>query len=157
MLGTVAVGGPDGSTGALGAGAAAAGVTVDIAGTTDVLMHLVGEPPVRSALGGAVLNAYLLDDLWAAGGPTGLTGGGLEWLTGVLGYSSVAAAYEALEPNLPFAEPGLSAEYRPFSPAGAFLAGIPSSGAALTEYHLTMARRICYEQQRKTISRSGLG
>jgi xylulokinase len=100
----VAVGGPDGSTGALGVGAVRAGLTVDIAGTTDVLLHVTDQPARVS--GGAVLNAYLLDDLWTVGGPTGLTGGGLDWLAATLGHESADAAYRALEPALDAADPG---------------------------------------------------
>jgi sugar (pentulose or hexulose) kinase len=101
----VAVGGPDGSTGALGVGAVRPGLTVDIAGTTDVLLHVTDMPTVRVS-GGAVLNAYLLDDLWTVGGPTGLTGGGLDWLAATLGHESADAAYRALGPTLDAADPG---------------------------------------------------
>jgi xylulokinase len=101
----VAVGGPDGSTGALGVGAVRAGLTVDIAGTTDVLLHVTDAPPQRVS-GGAVLNAHLLDDLWTVGGPTGLTGGGLDWLAATLGHESADAAYRALGPTLNAADPG---------------------------------------------------
>jgi len=101
----VAVGGPDGSTGALGVGAIQAGLTVDIAGTTDVLLHVTDKPTARVS-GGAVLNAYLLDDLWTVGGPTGLTGGGLDWLAATLGHDSADAAYRALEQTLDAADPG---------------------------------------------------
>jgi xylulokinase len=101
----VAVGGPDGSTGALGVGAVRAGMTVDIAGTTDVLLHVTDMPGMQVS-GGAVLNAYLLDDLWTVGGPTGLTGGGLDWLAATLGHESADAAYRALEPALDAADPG---------------------------------------------------
>ena len=101
----VAVGGPDGSIGALGAGACRPGVTVDIAGTTDVLLHMTDAPP-EALDGGVILNANLLDGLWAIGGPTGLTGGGLAWLTAILGYPSVGAAYEALGRDLDSADPG---------------------------------------------------
>jgi xylulokinase len=101
----VAVGGPDGSTGALGVGAVRPGLTVDIAGTTDVLLHVTDMPPIQVS-GGAVLNAYLLDDLWTVGGPTGLTGGGLDWLAATLGHESADAAYRVLEPALDTADPG---------------------------------------------------
>jgi xylulokinase len=101
----VAVGGPDGSTGALGVGAVRAGLTADIAGTTDVLLH-VTDDPAGQVTGGAVRNAYLLDDLWTVGGPTGLTGGGLDWLAATLGHASVGAAYQALEHSLDAADPG---------------------------------------------------
>ena len=101
----VAVGGPDGSSGALGVGADRPGVTVDISGTTDVLLHIVDEPPEDPG-DGVVLNAYLLRRLWALGGPTGMTGGGLDWLAVTLGYPSAAAAYQALGPGLDAADPG---------------------------------------------------
>ena len=101
----VAVGGPDGSTGALGVGAHQPGVTVDVAGTTDVLLHTAGAAP-RQQGPGVVLNAYLLPGLWTLGGPTGLTGGGLDWLAVTMGYQSAAAAYRALEPALDAADPG---------------------------------------------------
>ena len=101
----VAVGGPDGSSGALGVGADRPGVTVDISGTTDVLLHVVDKPPEHPG-DGVVLNAYLLTRLWALGGPTGMTGGGLDWLAVTLGYPSAAAAYRALGPGLDAADPG---------------------------------------------------
>jgi xylulokinase len=101
----VAVGGPDGSTGALGVAAHQAGVTVDVAGTTDVLLHTADAAPEHQGPG-VVLNAYLLPGLWTLGGPTGLTGGGLDWLAVTMGYQSAAAAYQALEPALDAADPG---------------------------------------------------
>jgi xylulokinase len=101
----VAVGGPDGSTGALGVGAVRPGFTVDIAGTTDVLLHIT-DRPTDQVSHGAVLNAYLLDGLWARGGPTGLTGGGLDWLAATLGHDSADAAYQSLEHRLDAADPG---------------------------------------------------
>ena len=88
----VAVGGPDGSVAALGSGAVRAGLTVDVAGSTDVLLHLCDRPildPERRS----ILNAFLLPGLWTVGGPTGLTGGAAAWLSGVLGYGSVEDAY----------------------------------------------------------------
>jgi xylulokinase len=91
----VAVGGPDGAVGALGAGAIHPGVTVDVAGTTDVLLNVVAEPrwsPTQLA----VLNAYALPDRWAIGGPTGLTGGAVEWISRLLGFASASDAFERL-------------------------------------------------------------
>jgi xylulokinase len=101
----VAVGGPDGSSGALGVGAVRAGVTVDIAGTTDVLLH-VTDRPADHGDHGAVLNAHLLPGLWTMGGPTGLTGGGLDWLALTLGHESTDAAYLALGSVIDAADPG---------------------------------------------------
>lgn len=91
----VAVGGPDGSVGAIGAGAVRAGVTIDVAGTTDVLLRTV-DRPVRDPRGRTVLNAHLIPDLWTVGGPTGLTGGVVQWTANLLGYPSVAEAERAL-------------------------------------------------------------
>lgn len=101
----VAVGGPDGSTGALGVAAHQAGVTVDIAGTTDVLLHITDAPPQYPG-NGVILNAHVLPQLWALGGPTGLTGGGLDWLAVTLGYQSAAAAFQAFGASLDAANPG---------------------------------------------------
>jgi xylulokinase len=101
----VAVGGPDGSSGVLGVGAVRAGMTVDIAGTTDVLLHVTDDPAARVAEG-TVLNPHLLPNLWMMGGPTGLTGGGLEWLAATLGHESTDAAYLALAPSMDAADPG---------------------------------------------------
>jgi xylulokinase len=90
----VSVGGPDGTVGALAAGATIAGATVDIAGTTDVVLHTVAQPP-RDLDPRVVLNAHLVPGLWTMGGPTGVTGGAIEWFSQALGYTSVAAALEA--------------------------------------------------------------
>jgi xylulokinase len=95
----VAVGGPDGAVGALGAGAIHPGVTVDVAGTTDVLLSVIAEArwsPTQCA----VLNAYALPDLWVVGGPTGLTGGAIEWLSRLLGFASASEAFERLGAEL---------------------------------------------------------
>jgi xylulokinase len=91
----VAVGGPDGSVAALGCGAVRAGLTVDVAGSTDVLLHLC-DRPIFDLERRSILNAFLLPRLWTVGGPTGLTGGAAAWLSGVLGYGSVEDAYRAL-------------------------------------------------------------
>ena len=101
----VAVGGPDGSVAALGSGAVRAGVTVDVAGSTDVLLHVcdrpIGDPDRRS-----ILNAFLLPGMWTVGGPTGLTGGAAAWLSGVLGYESVENAYRELASSAAEIAPG---------------------------------------------------
>jgi sugar (pentulose or hexulose) kinase len=101
----VAVGGPDGSVAALGSGAVRAGLTVDVAGSTDVLLHLC-ERPILDPDRRSILNAFLLPGLWAVGGPTGLTGGAAAWLSGVLGYDSVEAAYRDLGPAAAGIAPG---------------------------------------------------
>ncbi len=91
----VAVGGPDGTVGAIGAGAVHAGVTVDVAGTTDVLLHTI-DRPLADPPHGTVLNAHLAPSLWTAGGPTGLTGGVVQWTASLLGFGSVDDAHRAL-------------------------------------------------------------
>jgi sugar (pentulose or hexulose) kinase len=101
----VAVGGPDGTVGVLGSGAAAPGLTADVAGTTDVLLHTTSSPtpdPSRRS----ILNAFLLPGLWTSGGPTGLTGGAIAWLCRMLGFASVDAAYRELGPAVARVEPG---------------------------------------------------
>lgn len=91
-----AVGGPDGTVGALGAGAYVPGVTIDIAGTTDVLVHTVGAP-VADLDARCIVNAHLLPGLWTLGGPTGMTGGAIQWVSRLLGYPTVEAARRALD------------------------------------------------------------
>ncbi|MCD6028892.1 MAG: xylulokinase [Thermomicrobiales bacterium] len=74
----VAVGSSDGSVGCLGAGLTMPGVAVNVAGSSDVVFvlvdRLVAMPEAR-----LVQNAFLVPGLWAVGGPTGLTGGCLDW------------------------------------------------------------------------------
>jgi len=91
----VAVGGPDGTVGAIGAGAVRAGVTVDVAGTTDVLLHTI-DRPLTDPTHRTVLNAHVAPSLWTAGGPTGLTGGVIKWTASLLGFKSVDDAHRAL-------------------------------------------------------------
>jgi xylulokinase len=91
----VAVGAPDGTAGALGAGAVGPGTTVDVAGTTDVLLSVV-ERPRWDPRQQAVLNAYALPGCWVLGGPTGMTGGAVEWVARLLGFSSASDAFERL-------------------------------------------------------------
>lgn len=85
----VAVGGPDGTMGALGAGAVTAGITVDVAGSTDVLLQTVDLPPIPSAVR-AQVTAFALPGLWTVGGPTATTGLALTWLARLLGFGSSA-------------------------------------------------------------------
>lgn len=118
----VAVGAPDGTAGARGAGAVHRGVTVDVAGTTDVLLSVV-DAPGEGASGRAVLNAYALPGRWVVGGPTGMTGGAVEWISRLLGFASASDAFERLGAEamaLPVGAGGVS-----FDPAlsGSRLAG----------------------------------
>jgi sugar (pentulose or hexulose) kinase len=87
----VAVGCPDGTAGTVGAGAVRASVTVDVAGTTDTVLHIVARP-LRDSEGALIVNAHAAPGLWSVGGPTGLTGGAVAWLTQVLGLADRADA-----------------------------------------------------------------
>jgi len=90
----VSVGGSDGTLGTLGGGAVRAGVTVDVAGTTDVLLHIAAHPGAPG--GGAIANAHAVPGLWSIGGPTGMTGGAVSWIAGMLGHPTVGEALAAL-------------------------------------------------------------
>jgi xylulokinase len=92
----VAVGAPDGTAGAIGAGAVKAGITVDVAGSTDVLFRTLraAGPPGDGRL---IVNAFPVPGLWAAGGPTGLSGGAISWLARLLGYESAASLRDHLK------------------------------------------------------------
>jgi xylulokinase len=100
----VAVGGPDGTVGAIGAGAVSTGVTVDVAGSTDVLFRTVDRP--LDGAGRLIVNAFPIEGLWAAGGATGLTGGAVSWLAEVFGYTSAGQMYHALGADLDRVPPG---------------------------------------------------
>ncbi|MEV6899635.1 FGGY family carbohydrate kinase [Amycolatopsis sp. NPDC051372] len=83
----VAVGGPDGSVGTVGAGLVTAGATVDLSGTADVVFHAANRP-VFDPKQAAVINAHLVPGLWAIGGPTGTTGGTLARFADLLGFGA---------------------------------------------------------------------
>jgi xylulokinase len=101
----VAVGGPDGTIGSLGAGAFHPGRTADIAGSTDVLVHVTREP-LFDADQVITTNAHPLGGLWTIGGATGMTGGAVSWLAEVLRYPDVASMHEDLGPALAAVPPG---------------------------------------------------
>ena len=90
----VVAGGPDGTVGAAFVAGEDRGVVADIAGTTDVLVHLVDGPD--AAPHEAVINPYPLGG-FSAGGPTGMTGGALSRWAGLLGYGGLPKAIAALE------------------------------------------------------------
>jgi xylulokinase len=92
----VAVGGPDGTIGALGAGMLEPGSAVDVIGTTDVVFSIV-DSPLRDATSRTITNAYVEAGRWAIGGPLGLTGGALRWLVESFG------PFEAPRTSSPFA------------------------------------------------------
>jgi xylulokinase len=103
----VAVGAPDGTTGAVGAGAVTAGLTIDVAGTTDVVFQTAATLPAKPSEA-VVVNAYCLGALWTLGGPTGMTGGTVRWLAGLLGWSDLGHLYSELGSQLARAEIGAS-------------------------------------------------
>jgi xylulokinase len=80
----VAVGGPDGTMGALGAGMIASGSAVDVIGTTDVVFTVV-DRPLLDRTSRTITNAYVEPSRWAIGGPLGLTGGALRWFVETFG------------------------------------------------------------------------
>ena len=96
---TVSVGGPDGTVGAVGAGAVLPGRTVDIAGSTDVLVHTVVSPLVDPD---AIIttNVHAADGLWTVGGPTGMTGGALPWLAALFRFPDVRSMHDQLRAEL---------------------------------------------------------
>jgi len=79
----VVAGGPDGSVGAGLLLGDDTGLVADVAGTTDVLARLVGDPSEAPA--GTVLNPALTGTRWTAGGPTGMTGGAVAGWRRLLG------------------------------------------------------------------------
>ena len=81
----VAVGGPDGTIGMVGMGLVRPGVTADLVGTSDVVFHGT-EKPVFDPAQRAVVNAHVVEGLWAVGGPTGTTGGTVARIACLLGY-----------------------------------------------------------------------
>ena len=89
----VVTGGPDGTVGTAAIAGTADDVVVDIAGTTDVLTRvtrLLFEPPA-----GALLNPYVTADAWSYGGPTGMTGGAVAYVSRLLGLGDVEDAMAA--------------------------------------------------------------
>lgn len=121
----VAVGGPDGTVAAVGAGMERAGVSVDVMGTSDVLLVATGTPRFHPQ-GATLVNLHVLPGLWVAGGPMTTTGGALQWMVEALfgcAPADVAARLAELEADarhLPpgaqglFAIPSLVGERAPF-------------------------------------------
>lgn len=95
----VAVGGPDGTMGALGAGMIEPASAVDVIGTTDVVFA-VTDRPLEDATRRAITNAYVDANRWAIGGPLALTGGALRWFVeefGPLQAPGAASSFAALD------------------------------------------------------------
>ena len=101
----VSIGASDGTAGAIGAGAIRGGVTVDVAGTTDVVLHSV-EQPLRDPARKMILNAHAAPGTWTVGGPTGFTGGAISWAQKLFGVGSPDEMRKALAESLTIVPPG---------------------------------------------------
>ena len=101
----VVAGGPDGSVGAAVLADAGTAAIMDVAGTTDVVTRLSrgfpADPPP-----GALVNPYLSDGLYSAGGPTGMTGGAASFLGGLLNLGGMDTAMERFGPRVEALPPG---------------------------------------------------
>lgn len=75
----VAVSGPDGSVGVLGAGGVHCGTAVSVMGTTDVTFAVSGSR-AEDRDRRLVVNPHVLPGLWLVGGSLGLTGGTVDWM-----------------------------------------------------------------------------
>jgi sugar (pentulose or hexulose) kinase len=106
----VAVGGPDGTVGMVGAGLTRAGTTVDLSGTADVVFTGVEEPPLDDE-GVTVVNAHIVPRLWVAGGPTGTTGGFVAWLFANLKYVPSPEGWRAFDEDAESAPVGSGGVY----------------------------------------------
>lgn len=89
----VVAGGPDGTVGTAAIAGTADDVVVDLAGTTDVVTRVTRmllDPPAS-----AVLNPYVTSNTWSYGGPTGMTGSAVSYMSHLLGLGDVEAAMTA--------------------------------------------------------------
>lgn len=94
------------------------------------------------------LNADLLPGLETLGGPTGLTGGGLDWLAVTMGYQSAAAADRALEPALDAADPG-DLMIRTTLTGRRLPGGMPGSAGAWRVFRPSTGRCTCCGRRKK--------
>ena len=101
----VAIGASDGTAGAIGAGAIRGGITVDVAGTTDVVLHCV-EQPLQDPTRKMILNAHAAPGTWTVGGPTGFTGGAVSWALKLFGILGPDEMRKALSESLTIIPPG---------------------------------------------------
>lgn len=77
---TVAAGSVDGSAGVFGAGGTKAGTLVSIMGTTETCFAIEEFLP-EDTTGNLVVNPHVIPGYYLIGGPTGLSGGTLDWFT----------------------------------------------------------------------------
>lgn len=77
----VILGGPDGTLAILGSGGFKSGCSIEVMGTTDVFFHVIDSADTKAVVqNGLVQNSHILPGLFCVGGPTGMTGGTLDWL-----------------------------------------------------------------------------
>lgn len=100
----LAAGGPDGTIGALAVVGTRRDTIVDVAGTTDVLVRVVADPPPPG--GPELTNPYALGGLWTSGGSTGMTGGAVTWWAEALGIGGAAEAVNGLRDEMERIGPG---------------------------------------------------
>ncbi|HEX3962985.1 MAG TPA: FGGY-family carbohydrate kinase [Trebonia sp.] len=101
----VVAGGPDGTVSTAALADPSVPVIIDIAGSTDVVTRITSGPP-HEPPPGALINPYLNDDLYSCGGPTGMTGGAVAFLSDLLGLGSAAAAMDGLGRQIEAIPPG---------------------------------------------------
>ncbi|HML36779.1 MAG TPA: FGGY family carbohydrate kinase [Bacillota bacterium] len=75
----VAAGGPDGSLGIIGAAGSDHGVFASVMGTTDVCFVMTEKPVLDGQSKGLITNISPIRDIWMVGGPTGFSGGTVDW------------------------------------------------------------------------------
>ena len=115
----VVAGVSDGSAGILGAGGIHPKDAVSVMGTTDVF-YVITDQPVSDASCNCCINHHPLPGLWMMGGPTGISGGALDWLVSFLGNAYSLAELESLAADLrPGSDgvlfiPSLTGERTPF-------------------------------------------
>lgn len=153
----VTVGGPDGSTGILGAGGIHPHTAVSVMGTTDVFFA-ISERKILEHSGSLVTNPHVVPGLWLVGGPMGMSGGTLNWyqkrfLREAYSLKELDVLAALLEPGSSGVRflPSLAGERTPFwnSQLRGTIAGLePTSSAehlhrAVLEANGYTTRRIC--------------
>ena len=116
----VAVSGPDGTVGVLGAGGFQPGTAVDIMGTTDVFFTC-SKQFVYDGNHRLIVNPHVVEGLWVVGGPMGLSGGAAGWVVhSLMGdritYEELNEQVENIPPGCDglLMNPGLCGERAPF-------------------------------------------
>lgn len=77
----VILSGPDGTLAMLGSGGYKKNSNIEVLGTTNVFFHITDSVDTKETVeNGLIKNTHLLPGLYCVGGPTGMTGGMLEWI-----------------------------------------------------------------------------